>query len=112
MTAMTETSGMVQITNRLWPFFSAIIIISQKKLGPLFLQNYHWSKQVVAIIFAKLLLVKIGCSLLLFLKVNIDHKRVTTTFIDHKRVEPGKFRIGRVGRAHNDYYEVTLKDRY
>ena len=95
---MTETSGMVQITNRLWPFFSCY--------------HYFWSKQVVAIIFAKLLLVKIGCSLLLFLKVNIDHKRVTTTFIDHKRVEPGNFRIGRVGRAHNDYYEVTLKDRY
>ena len=28
------------------------------------------------------------------------------------RVEPGNFRIGRVGRAHNDYYEVALKDRY
>ena len=27
-------------------------------------------------------------------------------------MEPGNFRIGRVGRAHNDYYEVALKDRY
>ena len=26
-------------------------------------------------------------------------------------MEPGNFRIGRVGRAHNDYYEVALKDR-
>jgi len=26
-------------------------------------------------------------------------------------VEPGNFRIGRVGKAHNDYYEVALKDR-
>ena len=42
MTAMTETSGMVQITNRLWPFFSAII--GQNKLWPLFLQNDYRSK--------------------------------------------------------------------
>merc|ERR1719341_662711 len=27
------------------------------------------------------------------------------------RVEPGNFRIGRVGRAHNEYYEMALKDR-
>ena len=27
-------------------------------------------------------------------------------------MEPGNFRIGRVGKAHNDYYEVALKDRY
>ena len=93
---MTETSGMVQITNRLWPFFSAIITIGQNKLWPLFLQNYHWSKQ--------------GNQY--FCKTTFGQNWVTITFIDHKRVEPGNFRIGRVGRAHNDYYEVTLKDRY
>ena len=46
--------------------FSAIITIGQNKLWPLFLQNYHWSKQVVAIISAKLFLVKIGWPLLLY----------------------------------------------
>ena len=49
---------------------------------------------------------------IIFEKTIFGQNWVTITFIDHKRVEPGKFRIGRVGRAHNDYYEVTLKDRY
>ena len=62
---MTETSGMVQITNRF------LIVI----------------KTLHCIAFVNIL--KLMC-----------------------RVEPGNFRIGRVGRAHNDYYEVALKDRY
>ena len=62
---MTETSGMVQITNRL---------INVRR---------HCITFVIMII------------------LKILH-----------RVEPGNFRIGRVGKAHNDYYEVALKDRY
>ena len=62
---MTETSGMVQITNR----FMMVI------------KTLHY---IAFVNVLKLLY----------------------------RVEPGNFRIGRVGRAHNDYYEVALKDRY
>ena len=37
---------------------------------------------------------------------------VTIVLTILNRVEPGNFRIGRVGRAHNEYYEMALKDRY
>ena len=84
MTAMTETSGMVQITNRL-------IFVTNTLEDCNCLENtgqggtFHCITIVIIIIIC--------------------------VFKILNRVEPGNFRIGRVGRAHNDYYEVALKDR-